>query len=439
MSLLRKRVKHYGKLPSSTIRDERLKHGALGLLLRIVDLPENWVVRADNLAAGRPQGRDATAAELRNLAQCGYYRVERRKMRNGRFQMGTAISEDSVPQWEAEYAEFDGKPIPLIEQPDGTFKVRRKDGTTTDDGFTGEYAAGANELPAPGKLPGQTGNGMSGTGKEDQEDWTGETDISGPGIPGSGEPASGECGPISNTEKYSPDVETPPLPAVGGLPAVTRGGPAPSANRQDQVGREAWQTATLLPRRYRDGLPSELRFAVVHEIRTALYEQFEPPAILRYAQLCVSNAAYAADKHLPLLRSALQLLRQDARMGLVCRACGNEPDDPFGPTCHLCRPMTETDLAELEAARAYLEGDRPDPAPPLFDLDDVADPQDAPAGPQAAHNGAQPHAATDWPPSAYSEAHDALRGASDMSDMSDMSDVGDDHGQAGNVDGGAVG
>lgn len=439
MTTLRKRVKHYGKLPSATIRDERLRHGALGILLRIVDLPDDWVVRADNMAAGRPQGRDATAADLRNLAECGYYRVERRKMRNGRFQMGNAISEEWVPQWEAEYNEFGGKPIPLIEQPDGSFVVRRKDGTITDDGFVGEYAPGVNDLPCPGELPGRTGNGKSGTGQVDQEAGAPDSDISGHGFPGSTNPDSGFSTPISTTEKYGRDVPVGAgvgdqlslgdakddlgLLAVGEQPTVTRAPEAPAAKeRKDQLGREAWRVAGLLPRRYRDGLPREFAFGIVHEIRKAFYEEFEAGAVLRYAALCVANDQYAADKHLPLLRVALGLMRQDARMGLVCKACGTEPDDPFGPACHRCRPdrtdMTDDDLAELEAARAFLEGDpfgdAPDDAP-----DDAPSPSnhDAPrTAPEGATDGARGRGATDGPTGGYGGSQGDLRDASDASD-----------------------
>lgn len=461
MSHLRKRVKHYGKLPSATIRDPRLSDAALGLLLRIVDLPENWIVRADTLAAGRPQGRDATARALRNLAACGYYRVERRKMRTGRFQMGTAISEDSLPTWEAEYAEFEGKPIPLIEQTDGTFRVRRKDGTTTDDGFVGIYAPEAADPESLGETAGQTGNGMSGSGKEMDHDPQPETDISGPGISGSGEPDSGFRGPFSTTEKYSPEVENPAVVlAVGEPPTVTRAAEAPAANRKDQLGREAWATVAALPRRYRDGLPTDLRFGMVHEIRTAFYQQYGSEALIRYARLCASNPDYGNDKHIPLLRAAIALLRQDVRLGLACRTCGDDlrEHDPFGPPCPTCRPdreeMSEADLAELEAARRFLDGDGPTAADldalgefadGLDGLDDDLaaredadgdgadggdltlfddrhpgpDRQPAHAGPQGPQDGATRPPATDESPGPYGEADGDLRGVRGASETRD--------------------
>lgn len=449
MTRHRKRAKLYTKLPSATIRDERLMLRSLGVLAMILDLPEDWVVRADNLAAKRLEGRDAVAACLRNMAECGYYRVERRRMRNGRFQMGTAVSEDSVPEWEAEYREFGGKPIPLIQQEDGTFLVKRKDGRLTDDGFVGEFHPSRKKFPMPGELPGQTGNGFSGSGQSDLEPSDSETDITGPGFPGSDVPASGVTGPFSTTEKYGRDVSVGgsvgdqlslgdaenDLRAVGALPTVTRAAVAPAAKRRDPVGVEAWRTAAMLPRRYREGLPRELTFPLVHEIRTAFYEGYEAAAVLRYAQVCEANADYAADRHLPLLRVALGLMRQDARLGLVCPACGTEPSDPFGPACHRCRPdrheLDDHELAQLEAARAYLEAGDPDAcdhdehAGPYGDLAEPGAPDGPHAAPHAAPHGARGVGRSDRASAPYSEPDGDLRGARGGSDRSDRGGGGD--------------
>lgn len=425
---LRKRVRHYGKLPIETIRDWRLVHGALGCLLEIISLPDNWVVRADQLAAPRPQGRDAVASLLRNLARCGYYRVERRKLLNGQFQMGTAVSEESVPQWEAEYKEFDGKPIPLVEQPDGTFKVRRANGVLTDDGFVGRYdpavlaamqtgEAGAPTPPASptfeDEIAGHAGNGFSVSGGLDLEtafnEHTFQMDISGHGISGPAMAGPGYRGPFSNVEKKDREVagasagpagsspavdsgDNPPLPAVGGSPTVTRPRKAPSANQQDRFSRGAWQIAGLLPRRYREGLPPQLRFPMVAAIRSALVAEFGPGAILRYATMCATHPDYAADRHIPLLNHALRLLGADGANGLICRACGVEPGDPFAPPCSACAPADgaipgltappattaahdpDTFTAEVTAAWAHF-GLNPDGTP----MDGSADGPAAPA------------------------------------------------------------
>lgn len=435
MTRHRKRSKLYTKLPSETIRDERLLLRSLGLLAVILNLPEDWIVRSDNLAATRIEGRDAVAACLRNMAETGYYRVERRRLKNGRFSMGTAVSEDSVPEWEEEYKEFGGKPIPLVEMDDGTFMVKRKDGRLTDDGFVGEYHPSRKEMPMPGIPPGHAGNGFSGSGQNDHQGATSEhasySDITGHGFSGPGIPGSGQGGSFSSTEKYGRDVSGvtaaggsraleeagSDLRAVGALQDRTaRGQQAPTANEQDPFARLSWHVASMLPRRYRDGLPAELRFPMVHEIKTALGEGFEPAAILRYAALCSTNATYAADKHLPLLRAALALMRQDTRMGLVCPGCGHEPGDPFGPTCNRCRPdhhdLTEAELAQLEAARAWLDAAEPEPGGehPL-DMAGFDDQEGDHAAPQQPQDGARPRGAVIGSSAPYGEPDGDVRGA----------------------------
>ncbi len=56
---------------------------------------------------------------------------------------GTAVSEETVADWASEYAEYEG-PVPVVQQPDGSVQVRRKDGRLTGDGLgAGCAAAGA--------------------------------------------------------------------------------------------------------------------------------------------------------------------------------------------------------------------------------------------------------------------------------------------------------
>ncbi|GAA4209475.1 hypothetical protein GCM10022252_76060 [Streptosporangium oxazolinicum] len=122
-------------MPRTTIRDTDLSYLALGLLTYLLDRPRNWQVRGDALAAERddPEGRVMKA--LARLREKGYYRLERRRLLSGKFAMGTAVSEDPVEEWIADNAEFGGKPVDLVQQPDGSFLVLHKDGSMTSDGF----------------------------------------------------------------------------------------------------------------------------------------------------------------------------------------------------------------------------------------------------------------------------------------------------------------
>ncbi|GHE31956.1 hypothetical protein GCM10017673_38400 [Streptosporangium violaceochromogenes] len=124
-------------MPRTTIRDTDLTYEALGLLTSLLDRPRSWQVRGDVLAAERnvPEGR--VMKGLAQLRAKGYYRLERRRLLSGKFAMGTAISEDPVEEWAADNAEFGGKPVDLVQQPDGSFLVLHKDGSLTSDGFDG--------------------------------------------------------------------------------------------------------------------------------------------------------------------------------------------------------------------------------------------------------------------------------------------------------------
>lgn len=122
-----------------TTRDVTIGWLALGLLSHLLGRPSNWKVRGDVLAAERPSMAGCTEGQvmkaLAELRAAGYYRLERRRMLDGTFKMGTAVSPEPVPEWVTDNEEFSGKAVPLIEQSDGTFRVRHKDGTLTSDGF----------------------------------------------------------------------------------------------------------------------------------------------------------------------------------------------------------------------------------------------------------------------------------------------------------------
>ncbi|MBK3644477.1 hypothetical protein [Streptomyces sp. MBT33] len=124
-------------IESATVRDTRLSYRELGLLTYLLDQSEDWQVRSEQLSQGEGrEGRDAVRKSLHRLAVCGYYRLERRRFRNGKTAMGTAISDHPVTQWAADYETFGKKlDIPVVEQEDGTFRVKYADGTLGSDGF----------------------------------------------------------------------------------------------------------------------------------------------------------------------------------------------------------------------------------------------------------------------------------------------------------------
>lgn len=124
-------------IESATVRDKELSYRDLGLLTYLLDQSEDWQVRSEQLSQGKGrEGRDAVRKSLHRLASRGYYRLERRRLRNGQTTMGTAISDHPVEQWAADYVTFGQKlDIPVVEQEDGSFRVTYPDGSLGSDGF----------------------------------------------------------------------------------------------------------------------------------------------------------------------------------------------------------------------------------------------------------------------------------------------------------------
>jgi hypothetical protein len=184
---LRKRAHSYLNVPSTTVNDGRLSFKARGILAYLLDKPAGWDVRSVAIAADSPDGKAAVQAGLRELARAGYYRIERRRLLDGRLVTGTAVSEEPVTSWAAEYAEYQG-PVPVVQQPDGCFRVQRKDGSLTGDGFIDMPALepGATETAGDSETGGD-GDGDISAGR------TG-TQFSGAGLPGTGLTGAGSAG-----------------------------------------------------------------------------------------------------------------------------------------------------------------------------------------------------------------------------------------------------
>ncbi|MEU1592755.1 hypothetical protein ABZ468_07815 [Streptomyces sp. NPDC005708] len=146
---------HYVHVESATVRDTRLSFRALGLLTYLLDQSEDWQVRSEQLSTGEGrEGRDAIRKALHELARYGYYRLERRRFKNGQRAMGTAISEFAVEQWAQDYETFGQKlDIPVLEQEDGTYLVQYPDGSLGNDGFEPAAGHGAQEEPPAAAEP----------------------------------------------------------------------------------------------------------------------------------------------------------------------------------------------------------------------------------------------------------------------------------------------
>lgn len=91
-----KRRDRWTTIDRQTINDERLSFKALGLLIWLLDKPDDW--RIDSEAIGRQdrkEGRDAVRTALRELEDCGYLKRTRSQGRDGRWITESEISEVS--------------------------------------------------------------------------------------------------------------------------------------------------------------------------------------------------------------------------------------------------------------------------------------------------------------------------------------------------------
>ena len=220
---LRKRAHYYLNVPSATVADGRLSFKARGILAYLLDKPAGWDVRSVAIAADSPDGKAAVQAGLRELARAGYYRIERRRLLDGRLVTGTAVSEEPVASWAAEYAEYQG-PVPVVQQSGGGFLVQHQDGSLTGDGFTdspGSQRPPAGEVEADGEAAGdgdggvcagRTGNRFSGAG------------LTGAGPTGAGPAGAGKPGAFINTEEPLQRSSPSPVPPPPSLlpPAAAR-------------------------------------------------------------------------------------------------------------------------------------------------------------------------------------------------------------------------
>jgi hypothetical protein len=241
--LRKRRTRFFVSVDRDTVRNDEMSYRALGLLTYLLDLPEGWDVKSEVLAqGGGREGREAVRTALRELAQHGHYRIERRQARDGRFSMGTAISEDPVPEWIADFHEYEGKPVVVVQQADGTYQVLHKDGTTSPDGFPAPDHETAG-LPLAQAEPtsiaaGQTEDGFPGFG------------FPGPGFPDAGSPEDGSLGVTREREKgeregrhnvtstSARDVKLPVDNSRDQRPADTVKGSRPATPATDQATAE---------------------------------------------------------------------------------------------------------------------------------------------------------------------------------------------------------
>jgi len=208
---LRKRTRPFTQIPNDVVDDWTIGYRELGILVRILRMPEGFVIRSEQLSTegkgktlrGRQpnrEGREAVRTALRNLALAGYYLLDRQRMLDGTFAMATDISEDPDEVWAAQAAVFGGRPVALVEQEGGAFHVKYPDGTMLPDGDmppAGIQDAGQVDKPRRSPKP----------RRPSPENRTTDN-------PASGEPGSGDLGAINKMVSKDGQKDSEPAPQV---------------------------------------------------------------------------------------------------------------------------------------------------------------------------------------------------------------------------------
>lgn len=98
MSTIRvQRRARFATIDRRTVNDERLSYRARGVLLWLLDKPDNWHGSADAIGRAGPEGRDAVRKALAELAEHGYLRRERLQGADGRWSTVTTVYERPQP------------------------------------------------------------------------------------------------------------------------------------------------------------------------------------------------------------------------------------------------------------------------------------------------------------------------------------------------------
>lgn len=90
----------FSVLPKAAVNDTALSWEARGMLAYLLDKPDNWQVRFENLVKGSPAGEDKTRRILRELEQAGYIVRRRLNSPDGTFTWESEVYETPQPSAE---------------------------------------------------------------------------------------------------------------------------------------------------------------------------------------------------------------------------------------------------------------------------------------------------------------------------------------------------
>lgn len=120
MAIIRVEKCHdYTIMSNYHLRDTRMSLKAVGLLSKILGLPDSWVYTVDGLVRICKEGKDAVTAALKELEECGYLHREQTRDKGGGFGPMTYVIREiplGVDAQTQDVGEWDGN-APLPENP----------------------------------------------------------------------------------------------------------------------------------------------------------------------------------------------------------------------------------------------------------------------------------------------------------------------------------
>lgn len=134
----------------ATVNDADLSYRARGVLLWLLDKPDDWHTDSSAIARAstgeRNEGRDAIRAALKELEACGYLTRERKRDKFGRWTTEVFVLERPAPEnpsLDAGDARFDSQPGPenpaSVNQALSTEDCKPKtDGSCSDNDFASQ-------------------------------------------------------------------------------------------------------------------------------------------------------------------------------------------------------------------------------------------------------------------------------------------------------------
>jgi hypothetical protein len=84
-------VRNFTVLPNCVLQNRRLSYTARGLLVDLLSRPDGWREDGRHMADTSPQGRGAIRKALKELAEAGFYRVEKVRLTDGTFRTQTHV------------------------------------------------------------------------------------------------------------------------------------------------------------------------------------------------------------------------------------------------------------------------------------------------------------------------------------------------------------